>query len=134
MKGFRVVLLTAAATVVALAGMAAIAPAHIKSYPTRFASLTAEEGSHSTRVLISGQVASPRKGCVRGREVRAGSFNPNSGLTSGVRSTTTNANGNFSVEISRRGHDYKVQVERKRLPSPRGHRHRCKRVTKDIQF
>ena len=134
MKGFRVVLLTAGATVVALAGMAAIAPAHIKSYATHFASLTAEQGSHSTRVLISGQVTSPRARCVKRREVLAGFFNPSSGLTSGVRSTTTDANGNFSVEISRRGHDYKVQVEKKRLPSRPGHRHRCKRVTKDIQF
>ena len=134
MKVVRAVLLTAAATVVALAGMAAIAPAHIKSFGTSFASLTAEQGSHSTRVLISGQVASPRARCVRGRTVRAGSFNPNSGLTSGVRSTTTDANGNFSVEISRRGHDYKVQVEKKRLASRPGHRHSCRRKTKDIQF
>ena len=68
MKGFRAVLLTAAATVVALAGMAAIAPAHIKSYATHFASLTAEQGSHSTRVLISGQVDFTAKGmCPRPR-------------------------------------------------------------------
>jgi hypothetical protein len=132
MARHRLALLVSAAAI-AFVILAALAPAHIKRFQTNFASISATEGSRSTVVELSGVVASPRQGCVRNREVRGGSFNPESGLTSGIRETTTSNNGSFSLETSRRGNTYKVEVSRKRLRSRRGHRHICKRRTVTIE-
>jgi hypothetical protein len=121
-----------ALTAIVLGLMAAVAPAHTKTFPTTFTSLTVQEGSRSTVVLISGQIDSKNNACAKGRDVRAGFFNPASGLTSGVRSTKSNAAGSFSVEVSRRGTLFKVQVEKSSLPGNRKHRHKCGRATKDV--
>jgi hypothetical protein len=128
----RLAVLGLAATL-AFVVLAAIAPAHTKRFQTNFASISATEGSRPTVVELSGVVASGRQGCIRNREVRGGSFNPESGLTSGIRETRTANNGSFSLETSRRGNTYKVEVSKKRLPSRRGHRHICKRRTVTIE-
>jgi hypothetical protein len=119
-------------TAIALGLMAAVAPAHTKTFPTTFSALSVLEGSRSTVVEVTGDIDSKNQACVRGRQVRAGFFNPASGLTSGIRATTTDSTGAFSVEVSRRGTIYKVQAEKKTLPGNRKHRHKCGRVTKDV--
>jgi hypothetical protein len=125
--------MASAATVVAFVASAAVAPAHTHTFPSRFASLTVSEGSRSTLVEVHGQISSPRAACVKNRQVRAGFFNPASGLTSGIRSDTTNANGFFSIEVSRRSNLYKAQVEKKSLRSRRGHRHKCGLKVKTVE-
>jgi hypothetical protein len=121
-----------AATVVAFAVLAGVAPAKTQNIPTSLTSATVQVGSRSTVVLISGAIDSSNNACVKGRTVSAGSFNPDSGLTSGVRQTTTSSAGAFAVEVSRRGSIYKVQVEKSRLPSKGKKRRACARVTRDL--
>jgi hypothetical protein len=120
-------------TAIFLGLMAAVAPAHTKSFPTTFTSLTVQEGSRSTLVLISGTLDSPNNACAKNRTVRAGFFDPNSGLTSGIQTTKSKGNaGAFSVEVIRKSSTFKVQVEKSNLPGKRKHKHKCGRVTRDV--
>ena len=50
-----------ALTAIALGLLAAVAPAHKKTFPTTFSALTVQEGSRSTVVLISGDIDSKSK-------------------------------------------------------------------------